>query len=290
MDKIDICFVVLHYNTEEDTDRFIASVFENIDTDNYRIIVVDNASPNGSGKQIRDKYMENPKIVTLLNEDNLGFAKGNNIGIAYAEKHFDPDFLVMTNSDTYLIQKDFFRQIKQEYQYSHFFVLGPFIKLPQGIALSQGQKRNPRDKKEMLKLIRSTRYHLFVSYCGIADLLSGIRKFIMGDKKKIIPARMYERHEDVYLTGSCLIFSKDYIHHYHGINPSTYMFFEEEILFYEMVRDKRKTVYNPNIKMFHNLHGSTKQALSSKRKRRIFQYRNQLASEKIYLNMIDIHL
>ena len=116
MNKVNICFVVLHYNTIEDTERFIVSVFENIDVDSFQIVIVDNASPNRSGEILKEKYRENDKVSVILNSTNKGFARGNNTGIKYAEKNFDPDFIVMTNSDTYLIQKDFYYQIQKEYE------------------------------------------------------------------------------------------------------------------------------------------------------------------------------
>lgn len=288
MNKVNICFVVLHYNTSEDTEHFIASVFKNIDTENFQIVIVDNASPNKSGKIIKEKYKENEKVHVILNNSNEGFARGNNAGIVYAEKNFNPDFIVMTNSDTYLIQKDFYFQIQKEYDTSHFFVLGPQIITPKGVVLSQAQIRRPYDRKRTKQLIRSMKYHLFVNYCGIANLLRGIRKHITKAQKPTPNSRnVNERRENVYLEGACLIFSKDYLKVYHGINPRTYMYFEEEILFYEMVRDERKTVYNPAVKIFHNSHGSTEATYAKKRAYMIFRCKNQLKSARILLDIID---
>ncbi len=288
MNKVNICFVVLHYNTIEDTERFIVSVFENIDIDSFQIVIVDNASPNRSGEILKEKYRENEKVSVILNSTNKGFARGNNTGIKYAEKNFDPDFIVMTNSDTYLIQKDFYYQIQKEYDFSHFFVLGPQIITPNGIVLNQAQSRNPYDRKRTQQMIRSMKYHLIVNYCGMAKFSGRIGKFI-SKARKMNPTivNMNERREKVYLEGSCLIFSKDYISIYHGINPRTYMYFEEEILFYEMVRDRRKIVYNPLIKIFHSSHGATETVYSKRRKYMIFKCQNQLKSARILLDIID---
>ncbi len=288
MKKVNICFVVLHYNTTEDTERFISSVSENIDIENYHIVIVDNASPNGSGKIIKEKYKSNDRITVLLNHENAGFARGNNLGITYAEKNCDPDFIVMTNSDTYLIQKDFYSQIKQEYEVSHFFVLGPQIMSPYGVVTTQAQSREPYDRAKTLQMIRSMRYHLTVNYCGIAGILSGIRNLATNRQEEKGNARnMNERRENVYLEGACLIFSRDYTNIYHGINPNTYMYFEEEILFYEMIRDQRMIVYNPKIKIFHNLHRATKAKYGKRREYMIFKCKNQLKSARVLLDIID---
>lgn len=288
MKKVSICFVVLHYNSIEDTERFIASVFENIDTENFQIIIVDNASPNRSGEVIRRKYKEHNNVSILLNSTNEGFARGNNAGITYAEEHFDPDFLVMANSDTYLIQKDFYSQIRKEYDISHFFVLGPQIITPRGVVSNQAQIRKPYNRRKTRQIIRSARYHLIVNYCGIAKFLTGIRTLVSKSRRPDSQElNMDERRENVYLEGACLIFSKDYLNIYHGINPRTYMYLEEEILFYEMVRDGRKIVYNPLIKIFHRSHGATETKYSKKREFMIFKCKNQLKSARILLDLID---
>lgn len=288
MQEVNICFVVLHYNTTDDTERFITSVFENIDIENYHIVIVDNASPNGSGKLIKEKYKSNNKISVILNHENAGFARGNNLGIAFAEKNYNPKFIVMTNSDTYLIQKDFYFQIEQEYETSHFFVLGPQIITPRGIAKSQAQRRKPYDRGQTLQMIRSTRYHLIANYCGISRITSKIRMLIMSRQQTESNAPdLNTRYENVYLEGACLIFSKNYTDIYHGINPNTYMYFEEEILFYEMMRDQRKTVYNPKIKIFHNSHSATMGKSGKTRKNIIFRCKNQLHSAKVLLDIID---
>lgn len=288
MNKVNICFVVLHYNTIEDTEYFINSVFEKIDIENFQIVIVDNASPNRSGEFIKEKYKDNRKISVILNSTNEGFARGNNAGIRYAEENFDPDFIVMTNSDTYLIQQDFYFQIQKEYSFSHFFVLGPQIITPKGTVLTQAQSRAPYDRKQTRQMIRSMKYHLLMNFCGLAKFSREIGKFISKAQNTdtAIP-NMDERRENIYLEGACLIFSKDYINAYHGIDPRTYMYFEEEILFYQMVRDERKIVYNPSIKIFHNSHGSTGTIFSERRRYMIFRCKNQLKSARILLDIID---
>lgn len=41
----------------------------------------------------------------IASEKNLGFARGNNLGIRYARSHFEPDFIVAANSDIILNRK-----------------------------------------------------------------------------------------------------------------------------------------------------------------------------------------
>ena len=52
----------------------VASIDNNIDTEKYHIVIVDNASPNGSGKELEEYYEHSEKVTVLLSEENLGFA------------------------------------------------------------------------------------------------------------------------------------------------------------------------------------------------------------------------
>ena len=51
-------FVILHYNTFDDTVDCIDSIFKNIDYPNYHIVVVENGSKNNSGMKLFQKYTQ----------------------------------------------------------------------------------------------------------------------------------------------------------------------------------------------------------------------------------------
>lgn len=100
-----LAFIILNYNTYEDTVLCIESIFRfsGIDPENIKIVIVDNASTDNSANELESKYSENSDIVLLKNAENLGFARGNNVGIRFTLKEYDPEFLVVLNSDTELM-------------------------------------------------------------------------------------------------------------------------------------------------------------------------------------------
>ena len=49
-------FVILHYNAIKETHKCIQYIKENIDTQDYKILVMDNASPNHSGEILQEQY------------------------------------------------------------------------------------------------------------------------------------------------------------------------------------------------------------------------------------------
>ena len=63
---------------------------------NFKIIVCDNASRDGSVEFLTKNY---PDIILIRNRANLGFAEGNNVAIIYALKQ-DTDYIFLLNNDT----------------------------------------------------------------------------------------------------------------------------------------------------------------------------------------------
>src|SRR5207247_6323209 len=70
--------------------------------------LVDNASTDGSADHIRGRY---PQFALIVNDSNLGFAEGNNVGIRYLlERAFD--LVLLLNNDT-VVDPDCLRELKR---------------------------------------------------------------------------------------------------------------------------------------------------------------------------------
>ncbi|MEM4325822.1 MAG: glycosyltransferase family 2 protein [Candidatus Pacearchaeota archaeon] len=75
---------------------------------NYKVIISDNNSTNGLKELIKEKY----KWIDLIeNKKNLYWAGGNNIGIKYSIKKYNPDYFFLLNDDTKIIQKDWLTKL-----------------------------------------------------------------------------------------------------------------------------------------------------------------------------------
>lgn len=84
--------VILSYNSREDLEECIPSLISQTRQD-FEIIVVDNASIDGSEEFIRANY---PEIKVVQTCKNLGYAAGNNAGFEVAEG----EYIVVVNPDT----------------------------------------------------------------------------------------------------------------------------------------------------------------------------------------------
>ncbi|MEK3669267.1 glycosyltransferase [Paenibacillus sp. FSL R10-2771] len=284
-----MCFVILHYITLEDTKKCIDSIIEKIDVEEYRIVVVDNASPNDSGILLKDMYLDNSKIEVLIQNRNLGFAKGNNIGFSYAKKVFNSKFIVLLNNDTYLLQNNFYRIICDEYEENDFAVLGPRVYTPDGSIVNPAriQLMTLNELQEWEAFLKR---HLFFNKIYLETLFMYVSKicrtfirFILDrglkDKKEAID--ILEKKENVQLHGCCLVFSERYYEKFDGLEDRTFLYGEEDILFARLLLNGLKSVYSPYLEIYHSEDASTNAVFAKKRLKRRFLYEKKLESMKI---------
>lgn len=92
-----VAIILVNWNSFEVTNDCIESL-KKINYPNYKIMVVDNGSEDGSGQQLATAH---PHILLLKAATNLGFTGGNNIGLNYSiQQSFD--YSMMLNNDTFV--------------------------------------------------------------------------------------------------------------------------------------------------------------------------------------------
>ncbi len=109
MNKIFV--LILNYRRHHDTINCLRCLQKSDLPKNSKIIILDNTADDSSAKIIRVKF---PQIKLIKNKKNLGFAKGNNIGIRYALKHQATHILII-NPDVCLPKK-FFSPLLKNFQ------------------------------------------------------------------------------------------------------------------------------------------------------------------------------
>lgn len=94
MPKVSV--VIVSFNTRELTDKSIASVFAGSPDIEREVIVVENASVDGSLEMLTEKY---PMVRVIVNEENRGYAPACNQGLREASG----DYVLALNSDAFII-------------------------------------------------------------------------------------------------------------------------------------------------------------------------------------------
>lgn len=118
LDEIDklspaVSVVVLAYNNWTYTQACLHSVLTLSDYPNLEVIVVDNASSDETLAELERVERRDKRIRIIRNETNLGFAGGNNVGIAAATG----EYIILLNNDTYVTRgwvRDLVRPLVQD--------------------------------------------------------------------------------------------------------------------------------------------------------------------------------
>ena len=76
-----ICFVILNYKTWREAAACAESILKTQQGQDIRIVLVDNGSGNGSEESLREEFAGEKRVHVIASEKNLGFARGNNLGI-----------------------------------------------------------------------------------------------------------------------------------------------------------------------------------------------------------------
>lgn len=90
---MDLSIIIVNWNTKKYLLQCLGSIFKIGQKYSGEVIVVDNASQDGSEAEAKKKF---PTIQLIENEENLGFAKATNQGLRKAEGRY----LLLLNPDT----------------------------------------------------------------------------------------------------------------------------------------------------------------------------------------------
>ncbi|HGL1392140.1 TPA: glycosyltransferase [Streptococcus pneumoniae] len=274
--------MILHYRTSNDTIECIKSI-QKLEGD-YKIVIVDNASQNGSIERVEALFANNDEIVIIKNTKNLGFAAGNNIGYAYARTQIKADMIAVLNNDIVIKQKDFINRIFELYRNSQFHIAGPDI-----VSLVDGHHQSPVVEK--INSISKANKELFkyrilriINKIGLYELMTRQPK---KELNRISVADPMRYQENVILHGSFVIFSPLYVSEEEcAFRPDTLMYMEEPILYEYCMLKNYKTVFDPSIVIYHKEDSSTNSLYNAAYAKREFVFKNMIRSLKIYRSLL----
>lgn len=98
--------VVLNYNDSDNTIRYVNDIKNYSSVD--KIVVVDNCSSGNSCDRLQCLCNES-KVDLVFNDNNAGYAAGNNVGIRFAIKTYGSDLttIIISNPDIYFSEESF---------------------------------------------------------------------------------------------------------------------------------------------------------------------------------------
>ena len=275
-----IGYVVLHYQSIKETHECVESII-NILTPEDCIIVVDNCSPNNSGEQLARDYKENRQIDIIFSTENVGFAKGNNLGFYRAKYKYKSDFIVLLNNDIIIRQNNFREILLLNYQKYGYDIVGPKVLQKNGKVNSSTPSIPLHTSLQRARVGQLSNFlRLVLSYINADIVFSNVF-----DKRNTLNNDLFmSYHEDVQISGCCIIFSKRYIETYDGLNDNTFMYLEEILLYIRAKKEKMKIAYDPDLEVINLEDAATNEVFKGRTKeKRQFKYRCQMKSFKVLI-------
>ncbi len=105
-----ISIIIVNYNVRDFLEQALLSAGRALQNIPSEIIVVDNASVDGSVQMIKERF---PEVILIENKKNVGFSAGNNVGLRRAKGAF----IVLLNPDT-VVQEDTFTKLLKFFESS----------------------------------------------------------------------------------------------------------------------------------------------------------------------------
>jgi len=94
--QFDVSLIIVNWNTRDILRDCLASVFAQTTGIDFEVIVIDNASSDGSAEMVKQEF---PQVILIENEQNKGFAAANNQGMRIAKGRY----ILLLNSDTIVL-------------------------------------------------------------------------------------------------------------------------------------------------------------------------------------------
>lgn len=214
----ELGIVILNYVNYEETIACVDSILQQKQV-NYKVVIVDNGSGNESFERLNDRYANDTSVTILASETNLGYAKGNNIGIQYLRSR-NISYILVANSDIVLTSQYILKQMLDSDE-KNVGILIPKIINSDGTV---DQRVAYKVRFLYLRIIKKLLQVLFIKGPSrVNPVIDARGKEIADNNKKLTGIQ----HLYYVVTGSAFILTPDFFSVYDQLFPETFLYFEE---------------------------------------------------------------
>jgi len=235
--------IILSYNTKEITYKCVHSLFLSLkDTASFEseIIIVDNASSDGSVEMLKkaQKEFQTVKISCeiIVNEENAGFPKGNNQGVARSHG----EYILFLNSDVLVEKVDWDAILAYMDTQKEIGAYTLRVELPTGSIDPASHRGFP------------TLWNAFSYYSKLEKLTKpfpALNKWFGG--YHLTYRSLDEIHEIDSPTGAFFLTRKSLFRDLHGFDETFFMYGEDIDLAYRIKQHGKKIIYDPRYTVVH---------------------------------------
>jgi GT2 family glycosyltransferase len=236
-----LAIITLNYNGKKDTLDFLESL-KKLQTDNLelRTIVVDNASSDGSVKEIHDKF---PEVDILQTGANLGFSGGYNKGIKYAQI-WGADYFLLINNDTLInsgnLLDELIKTIKSD---DKIGLVSPKIYFAKGFEFHKGRYQE-NDLGKVIWFAGGV-----FDWNNIGSIHRGLDEVDKGQYDDISESEIF--------SGACVLIKKEVFEKVGLLDEKYFLYFEDSDFGKRATESGFKKYYNGKVSIFHKVSQST---------------------------------
>lgn len=240
---MDVSVIIVNYHSAQMVIDCIRSIFQKTSNITYEVIVVDNASEDGSVEKLERIF--GTQIIVISSEKNLGFGKANNLGVTKARGKY----LFLLNPDTILVNDAI--QYLYDYMEQH-----PEVGVVGGNLYTPDMKPTPSfcqkyDDFQLEKERAAWRTILF----------GKVKQKIFSRKQGALICKDEFNHTDqaqkvAYIFGADMMIKKEVFEKVGGFDPDFFMYAEEQELSWRITEQGYYIMNIPQAKIIH-LEGAT---------------------------------
>jgi len=216
-----VYIIILNWNGKTDTIECLHSL-QTISYPNYKIIIVDNASGDGSVQALRSEF---PTLEIIENQKNLRFAGGNNIGLRYAlEKN--AEYVLLLNNDT-IVEKNF------------LFELVHCAENDERVGIAGAKIYYYTEKNKIWYAGGKIAWNIgWISHRGIRE--TDFNQY-------------YQEEETDYVTGCCMLLRRNLIEEIGLLDEAYFIYGEDADWCMRAKNNGYKLMYVPTAKLYHKV-------------------------------------
>jgi len=228
--RFTLSVIIVSYNTCQLLDDCLASVqAADIPEGGLEVIVVDNASQDGSREMVQSKY---PEVCLLALDENLGFSAANNRGTAVSHG----EYILFLNSDTVVEPDALSKPVAYMCQHPQIGALTTRLIYANG-------QRDPDNHRGF-----PTPWNAICHFSGLSKLFPNeprVNGYFQSH------ADFNQTHTVEVIAGSYMLISRSLVDELDGWDE-TYFFYGEDIDFcYRIYQAGYQIVYYPHVSVLH---------------------------------------
>ena len=228
---MDLSCIIVNYKNSEPLKECLTSLYQTVQGIDFETIIVDNSENDLGIQPLKELY---PKAQFVSNFSNVGFAKANN----QAAKIAQGKVLIFLNPDTILSEQAIYSMYKYYCSHKETGVLGPKVVNPEG-SLQYSCRRYP-----------TLWTGLFNRYSILSRLFPENRftsQYLMRDFDH------NEIRQVDWLSGCCLMVSKNTFENSHGFDENYFLFNEDVDLCRTIKQAGKEVIYFPEATIIHQV-------------------------------------